>query len=88
MSDTPDVLKRLEEIEALHTHTCNPGCLCDTGWLLRLTRALLASQGELAECVVMYHDERAQRHSTERRRSCVICVMLARAEAIRKGELP
>lgn len=43
MADKPDVLKRLEEIESKHD-----GCVddCDEHWLLKLTRALLDSQGE------------------------------------------
>lgn len=49
---SPDVLKRLEEIEAWLNDPVVASVLgIDLRWLLRLTRALLESQGELLVCL-------------------------------------
>lgn len=52
MADTPDVLKRLEEIEAdaqARSWPSDAHAADEMLWLLRLTRALLESQGELMD---------------------------------------
>lgn len=79
MADTPDVLKRLEEIEARgvdrNWDLVQQG---DYLWLLRLTRALLESQGEL----IATHGEPCYRKERGGK-----CEAVARAEKIRKGEV-
>ena len=49
MADTPDVLKRLEEIEHPAEIPSKHLLAAHVSYLLRLTRALLESQGELLE---------------------------------------
>ena len=83
MHEKPDVLKRLEEIERL-TDPASPDWTPfddDVRWLLRLTRALLESQGELLEELGGHACCRAPRNR------CAACEAIACAEAIRKGEV-
>lgn len=47
MADTPDVLKRLEEIEDYTQERVCPPSPEDLAWLLRLARALLESQEQV-----------------------------------------
>lgn len=79
-----DVTKRLEEIE--HFETAHPDSFRsvragNTAFLLRLTRALLESQGELIEEVRGHACCRAPHNP------CSACNAIARAERTRKGEV-
>ena len=81
MADKPDVLKRLEEIER-PSHSQSKHELAESvSWLLRLTRALLESQGELLEELGGHACCRAPHNR------CAACEALDRAEAIRQGEV-
>lgn len=74
MADQPDVLKRLDEVEAVYDEC--PSIL----WLLKLTRALLESQGELLEALEC---------NCRVGSGCAFCAALrVRSEKARKGELP
>ena len=88
MHEKPDVLKRLEEIETRCTEQgFRPEdvgwvlTLDDADWLLRLTRALLESQGELLEELGGHACCRAPHNR------CAACEALDRAERVRKGEV-
>lgn len=83
MAEEPDALKRLD-----------PALWADSGasvrWLLRLTRALLESQGELLKCLEDEHESEfmGTHGCTQERpgRPCSTCSLLTRAEAVRRGE--
>lgn len=86
MADTPEVLKRLEEIEQEFLAQPEDECTFEVErgrfwWLLRLTRALLESQGELLE--------EARQHACCKAplNPCAACTAIARAEKVRKGEV-
>lgn len=64
MADTPDVLKRLEEIEAdaqARSWPSDAHAADEMLWLLRLTRALLESQGECPRCKVLDRAEKVRK---------------------------
>lgn len=70
---SPDVLKRLEEIEGRGLPLPSE----DYYWLLRTIHALLESQGELLEWLLeTTTDDRSH-----------ICKMVEYAEKVRKGDL-
>ena len=73
VADKPDVLKRLTAMEVLPFD--------DFRWLLRLTRALLESQGELLAELGGHACCRAPHNR------CAACEALDRAERVRKGEV-
>ena len=76
MADTPDVLKRLEEIGKQTGATWD-----DVRFLLKLTRALLESQEELME------ETRGHACCKAPNNPCAACNALDRAEKVRKGEV-
>lgn len=81
MANTPDVLNRLEEIEqrwscSVATATLQGSPSADVHYLLRLTRALLASNQALVET----HGLPCLRLDPRR------CPDVLRAEAVRRGE--
>lgn len=93
----PDVLKRLEEIEAdlaeAVAYTAKEDGL---RWLIRLTRALLDSQGELLERFRYEHESSESLFASSlgarythhgKQDACKTCQMIARAERVRKGEV-
>lgn len=89
MADTPDVLKRLEEIEAdaqARSWPSDAHAADEMLWLLRLTRALLESQWELMERV---GNEECNCEVAKGKTvwECPRCKVLARAEKVRKGEV-
>jgi len=74
------VLKRLTAMEVL-PFGVEPEAMDDFRWLLRLTRALLESQGELLAELGGHACCRAPHNR------CAACEALDRAEAIRQGEV-
>lgn len=93
MADTPDVLKRLEEIEDSNRGECDPDCpTMDVRYLLRLTRALLESQGELLEKLkwvrVTVADYQRAFGSTPPEVAMLdrLDAAVAKAKAVRRGE--
>lgn len=96
VADAP-VLKRLEEIGTRPADTYGTLEDCaEIGWLLRLTRALLDSQGELLERFRYEHESSESLFASSlgarythhgKQDACKTCQMIARAERVWRGEL-
>lgn len=87
---SPEVLKRLEEIERDTTAPTHPDYTpwdAEIDWLLRLTRALLESQGELMERFRFASSFGTRYTHHGKQEACKTCQMIARAERVRRGEV-
>lgn len=92
MADAPVLKRRLKEIEDRNRGECDPVCpTMDVRYLLRLTRALLESLGELFDALESEHESEFMgiNGCTQSRpgRQCRRCELLNRSEKVRKGEV-
>lgn len=82
----PEVMKRLEEIEARAEESPVAMLRGDVHELLGMTRALLESQGELIEAAHFARVNNLRDHPSNVEEEAYYVGVIARAEAVRRGE--